>query len=209
MPVKKLNRKIETEKETKKRNRRRKKRSIRSILTRAAMYIQSACSFPQFSAGFQKVHTQIPQRKKNQENLNSTLIHVYSSFAQPAAASSTRSRPNRQTDTTLCSIPMKTNFTRRSKAGPQGSQMFVQTTQPIQGLRRDLLQVVRIICQKNEANTTNLSIVIFNVFFILFMDIILFFLYPTVIYGHNKKMPQGPNIGIIILLLDIQRQQRK
>lgn len=40
----------------KKEERKKKEFSIRSILTRATMYIQSACSFPQFPAGFQKAH---------------------------------------------------------------------------------------------------------------------------------------------------------
>jgi len=171
-PVKKLNRKIETEKETKKRNRQKeeeeKKRSIPSILTRAAMYIQSACSFPQFPAGFSK-GTQILEKKKK-EKIGKIKLYIDSClffFCATTAAPSTRSRPNRQTETTLCPILLKTNFTRSSKAGP--SRFPTVRADNSQGLRRDLLQVVHIICQKinkmrPRSNTTNPSIVILDVF---------------------------------------------
>uniref|UniRef100_A0A0P4XKT0 Uncharacterized protein n=1 Tax=Daphnia magna TaxID=35525 RepID=A0A0P4XKT0_9CRUS len=52
---KKRNRQLWRERKRKK-ERKKKEFSIRSILTRATMYIQSACSFPQFPAGFQKAH---------------------------------------------------------------------------------------------------------------------------------------------------------
>lgn len=69
---KKRNRQLWRERKRKK-ERKKKEFSIRSILTRATMYIQSACSFPQFPAGFQKAHhththTHRQALEKNPEN---------------------------------------------------------------------------------------------------------------------------------------------
>lgn len=115
----------------------------------------------QFPAGFQKgthntepTHTQSNPREK-EKRIEKIKLYIDSClffFCATTAASSTRSRPNRQTDTTLCPFLLKTNFTRCFKAArwPQGSRMFVQTTAKV--LRRDLLQIVRIICKKDLKN---------------------------------------------------------
>ena len=131
-------------------NEKKEKWSIRSILTRTTRCTyKSACSFPQFpswSKGtLRRAHTQI--LGKNKKKLNSTLIHLLILLLRNDGRveyNITTQSANRH-NFVLNSIENELHAT--FQGGPsQGSQMFVQTTADSQGLRRDLLQVVRIIC---------------------------------------------------------------